>query len=316
VDFRPFRNFDPPHIVDLWHSCGLGRGAAEGITPDAFEQTVFSRPHFDPHGLIVARDGPNLIGFVHAGFGPNDEQSDLNRDVGVICAVLVHPSCRRRGIGKELVQRAEEYLKAAGARTIIAGPAEPNTPFYVGLYGGVQPVGFLETDPAAVPFFTALGYEPQARHDVFQRDLTTGSGPVNVELMAIRRKSQLAVNQGPMRKSWWWQSRYGALDTLRFVLIPKDNEQVLASVTVVNLEMYLGKWQQQAVGLIDLKIPAEERREGYGQALIVEICRRLRDERFMLLEANAPEDDALKTAIYEAAGLVKTDTGTELRKSV
>ena len=199
VDFRPFLNLDPPRIVDLWNACGLGRGAADGITPDAFERTVFSRQYFDRQGFLVAQDGSTVVGFAHAGFGPNDDQSRLDRQTGVICAVMVRPDFRGRGIGRELVHRAEEYLKAAGSATIIAGPANPDDPFYGGLYGGVQPAGFLDSDPLAVPFFTALGYEPAARHAIFQRDLTSGSDPVNFQLMTIRRKAQLAVDQGLSR---------------------------------------------------------------------------------------------------------------------
>ncbi|MCA9020395.1 MAG: GNAT family N-acetyltransferase, partial [Planctomycetaceae bacterium] len=53
-----------------------------------------------------------------------------------MCAVIVHPQFRRRGIGRELVLRAEEYLKSKGAENIIAGPYGLLSPYLVGLYGG------------------------------------------------------------------------------------------------------------------------------------------------------------------------------------
>jgi ribosomal protein S18 acetylase RimI-like enzyme len=316
VEYRPFQNTDPPQIVALWNGGRLGRGAAQGVLVDAFEQTVFSKPYFDRAGLLVATDADRIVGFVHAGFGPNEQRSGLDRGTGVICAVVVHPEFHRGGIGTALVKRAEEYLAASGAKTIIAGPAAPTTPFYVGLYGGVQPAGWLDSDPEAVPFFTSLGYQPVARHVVLHRDLGSGSDPVNFQLMTLRRKTQLAVNQGPLRESWWWQARFGAMDTLRFVLLPKDSRTPLAAVTVVNLELYLPKWQQQAVGLIDLAVGPDERKQGCGQALLVEVARRLRDERFALMEAQVPEDDPHTLAILEAAGFEPVDAGTVLQKSL
>ncbi|MFQ5732155.1 MAG: GNAT family N-acetyltransferase [Planctomycetaceae bacterium] len=314
MNYRPFQNTDPPRLLALWHAGGLGRGAAEGVTADVFEIAIFSRMYFDRQGLILACDGDQVVGFVHAGFGPNEDETALNRQTGVICAVLVHPSSRRRGIGRELVNRAETYLADAGATEVLAGAAPPNDPFYGGLYGGGQPAGFLDSDPDAVPFFTALGYETLSRRAILQRALTEGTDPVNVQLMAIRRKTQLAAVQGPLSRTWWWQARYGAADTLRFALVEKNTEQTLAAVTAVNLEFYLPKWGQQALGLFDLTISPECRNDGYGQALIVEVCRRLREERFTLVEVHVSEDDAGDAALYGAAGFTRIDGGSVLRK--
>ena len=71
IEYRRFHNSDPPRLVSLWHACRLGPGAAEGFSFDAFETVNFSQPYFDPDGLIVAFDGAEAVGFVHAGFGSN-----------------------------------------------------------------------------------------------------------------------------------------------------------------------------------------------------------------------------------------------------
>ena len=281
-----------------------------------FEIAVFSRTYFDRQGLIVACDGDQIVGYAHAGFGPTEDQTALNRELGVICAVLVHPSDRHRGIGRELVQRAERYLVAGGAREILAGAAPPNDPFYGGLYGGVEPAGLLDSDPEAVPFFEAIGYERHARRAVLQRRLGEGGDPMNVQLMAIRRKTQLAAVQGPMNRTWWWQTRHGAHDMLRFALVAKNDPKALAAVTAVNLEFYMPKWGEQSLGLLDLTVSSGMLAEGYGQALIIEVCRRLRQERFTLAEAQIAEDDAVTASVFDAAGFNRIDGGTILRKSV
>lgn len=315
ISYRPFRNPDPPQLVRLWHECELGRGAAAGFSYDALESTVFAQPYFDPHGFIVACDGPDIVGFVHAGFGADRDGSGVSRDSGVICAVIVHPQYRRQGIGRELIARAEDYLRSAGAAEIYAGPAAPRDPFYIGLYGGSRASGFLLSDPAADPFFQAVGYEPFERHGVFQRDLEHGRDPMNVRLMGIRRRTELVLTDHPSDASWWWMARFGRLDSLHFLLVPKGGSEPLAGVTAVGLDLYVQKWQTRAVGLVDLLTHEPERRRGYGQALIVEVCRRLRKELVNLVEAHARERNTAAVALLESAGFGRADTGVVYRRA-
>ncbi|HEX6984113.1 MAG TPA: GNAT family N-acetyltransferase [Planctomycetaceae bacterium] len=316
IEYRRFHNSDPPRLVALWHAARLGRGAAGGFSFDAFELMNFAQRYFDRDGLIVAADTEtgDLVGFAHAGFGPNEDESGIDTGVGVICAVVVRPDVRRQGIGRELVRRAEEYLRSRGAETILAGPAAPFDPFYVGLYGGSQPSGFLESDPDAAPFFAALGYEPVERFAVLQRDLQSGRDPMSFKVVTIRRKTQLGMAHGPDDPTWWWMTRYGRLDSLRFVLVPKTGGEPLAGVTILGLDLYLPKWQERVIGLTDLTVPEDERRKGYGQALLLEIAKRLREELVNRLEAHISESNPGALRTFEAAGFSRVDTGVVFRK--
>ncbi|MGC1274596.1 MAG: GNAT family N-acetyltransferase [Planctomycetaceae bacterium] len=316
IEYRRFHNSDPPRLVSLWHDARLGRGAAAGFSTDAFELLNFSQRYFDRDGLIVAVDTErdDLAGFVHAGFGPNDDQSALDTGVGVICASIVRSDRRRQGIGRELVRRAETYLRDRGAETILAGPAAPFDPFYVGLYGGSQPSGFLESDEIAAPFFTALGYEPIERFAVLQRDLQTGRDPMSFKVVTIRRKTQLGMTHGPDHPTWWWMTRYGRLDTLRFVLVPKAGGDPIAGVTILGLDLYLPKWQERVIGLTDLTVSQDERRKGYGQALLLEVAKRLREELVNKLEAHIAEMNSAALLTFESAGFSRVDTGVVYRK--
>ena len=317
IEYRRFHNSDPPRLVALWHAARLGRGAAGGFSFDAFELMNFAQRYFDRDGLIVALDteADAVAGMVHAGFGPNDDQSAIDTGVGVICAVVVRPEHRRQGIGRELVRRAEEYLRSRGAETVLAGPAAPFDPFYVGLYGGSQPSGFLESDPDAAPFLDAVGYEPVERFAVTQRDLQTGRDPTSFKVVTVRRKTQLAMSPGPDAATWWWATRYGRLDSLRFLLVPKTGGEPLAGVTILGLDLYLPKWQERVIGLTDLVVPEDERRKGYGQALLVEVAKRLREELVNKLEAHVSESNAAALGTFEAAGFTRVDTGIVYRKA-
>lgn len=318
IEYRRFQNADPPRLIELWHAAHLGRGAAIDFPADAFEQFVFSQPYFDRDGLIVAVDSDSgrVIGMGHAGFGPNDQKAGLSQHIGVICAIMVHPEFRRRNIGRELVDRLEGYLKLRGAETILAGPAAPFDPFYVGLYGGSRPSGFLESDADAGPFFLALGYEPAERFIVLQRDLQSGRDPMNFRMVNIRRQTELSLANDQEDTSWWWMTRYGRLDSLRFQLADKADKTALAAVTIIGLDLYLPRWRERVIGLLDLEVPEQSRQHGYGQALLLEIAKRLRSEFVSRLEAHVSESNQAALRTFESAGFEAIDNGVVYRKGI
>jgi ribosomal protein S18 acetylase RimI-like enzyme len=315
IEYRTYQNADPPKILALWRECQLGRGAVDGVPCDAFEALNYGQPYFDREGLILACDGARAVGFVHAGFGANAEQSSLDHTQGVICAVLVHPQYRRQGIGRQLVEKAEGYLRNRGAVDLFAGPADPRDPFFFGLYGGSQPAGFLQSDPDAEPFFLALGYEPLEKHAVFQRDLNRAADPVSIRLMNIRRSTQLAIAHQRQTVSWWWITRFGRLDSVRFQLIPKGKVDPIAGVTVLGLDLYLQKWQERTIGLAELTVAEPYRRQGYGQALILEVCRRMKEELVTRVESHAPESNPAALNLLASSGFTRVDTGVVYRRA-
>jgi len=309
TEYRAFHNADPPQLLKLWHSAGLGRGAAECLSIDAFEVLIFSQPYFDPNGLIVAIENGETVGFVLAGFGANAEGSALDYSQGVICSVIVHPDYRRRGIGRELVYRAEAYLKSNGATRITAGASGLQSPYLFGLYGGTRPSGFLLSDPLAAPFFESIGYDAVGWTRIYQRDLLGQKPPIKFHLVNIRRKMQLMISDDFQAPNWWWLTRMGRLETLHFELVPKSGAAAVASATVIGLDLYIPKWEERVIGLTDVFVKEGERAKGYGQSLLLEIARRLQDELITKLELHVEESNLVAWNVAEAVGYYQIDTG-------
>lgn len=316
IAYRHFRNGDPPQLLKLWHECGLGRGAAFGITCDALDLLVFSVQHFDAQGLIVATDGDRIVGFVHAGFGSNDTGSAVSPQNGVICVVLVHPSYRRLGIGRELVRQAEEYLKQSGTIHVQAGSAPPRDPFYMLLYGGCEAAGFLASDPLADPFIRSLGYEIRDRILIYQRDLKASPDPIDFRVVGNRLRFQLLITDQPRTLAPWWVTRLGQLETLRFQEIPKHGGDPVAECLCVGLETYTHTWKCRAVGLSDLYVPPAQRRKGYAKTLMLDVCRRLREEQVDIVEMHVSADNPDGIKLLESTGFHCVDAGVTYFKSL
>ena len=319
VELRPFRNSDPPLVRAVWQAGGLGRGAAVQVGNDAFDFCNYSQPYFDPRGLIVAVDPANpdaLAGFVHVGFAATGDGSALDHTHGVVCALVVHPGHRRQGIGRQLLAAGEAFLKERGATRLSAGPAREADPFFFGLYGGSRPSGFLESDPLASVFFTSQGYEPAARHGIFQRDLTTSRDPANFRIVSIRRKSELVIEEAPPRTDWWWYTHTGRLDSVNFRLVPRGGGPVSAELTAVGLDIYLATWNERVVGLCDLNVRDDLQGKGFGQTLVIEVLRRLRQELVTRVEIHSPESMKSVLNVITATGFTRVDTGVVYRKSV
>jgi ribosomal protein S18 acetylase RimI-like enzyme len=314
VLYRSFRNDDPPGLVRVWNESLTGRGAVPIPTPLALEEYVFAKPYFDPAGLIVAADGGAVVGFAHAGFGASADGARLSTEAGVVCAVAVRPSHRRRGIGSELLRRGEAYLAGRGARAVFAGAMKPLNPFYLGLYGGSESAGFLASDAAAEPFLARHGYAPHATCLVFHRGL---DGPINVadaRFAAVRRRFDLVV--GVRRGvSWWDAATFGPIDPFEGRLIERGNGQVAARASVWELAGYCQRWQAPAIGVLGLEVRADLRRQGLARFLLTELFRRVQEQYFSLVEAQAPERDEAAGNLLRGLGFKQVDVGRTYRKS-
>ena len=121
IRFRTFRNSDPPLLADLWRSASLGPLAMQPMSTALLETAVFSKPYFDRHGLIVAYNEKQIVGFAHAAFGPNADRSALDHSTGSIVMLVVPPQPDEPAIAAGLIERARGYLHQQGASTVLAG---------------------------------------------------------------------------------------------------------------------------------------------------------------------------------------------------
>jgi ribosomal protein S18 acetylase RimI-like enzyme len=315
VQFRHFRNTDPPSLVVIWNECFTGRGAVRLRHSTPLEYHVFSKPYFDPAGLILAEENGTAIGFVHAAFGPSADGSSLSEAVGVICVLGVRPAWRRRGIGTELLRRAEAYLQQRGATSLVAGPLPPLAPFYLGLYGGSSPAGFLASEADAEPFFTKHGYCPANSVQVFQRRLDKAVSLGDARFMALRNRFELRVEPRKRVGRWYQEAALGLIEPFDFRLEEKPSGQVSAELSVWEMEGFSWRWNQPSVGLFEIAVRPDLRRQGLARFLLAQLMRYLQDQFFGILEAHVPQGNEPAANLLRGMGFEPVDTGRNYQRN-
>jgi ribosomal protein S18 acetylase RimI-like enzyme len=315
IHYRTFRNADPPGLVALWNEAFTGRGAVRMQGCTWSEYFLFSKPYFDPEGLIVACADKQIVGFVWAGFGPNDTESALDASLGVLCLLAVASSFRGQGIGSELLRRAEAYLSQHGSTELFAGPMYPMNPFTFGLYGGSHSPGFLESDPLARPFFERKGYRIEKTSLVFQHSLQRSQDSTDARFAAHRLRYEVHAN--PFQGTTWWQECIlGPVELNEYRLQDKLTGRTSARALLWELETYIPRWNEHAIGLTDLVVPAELRRLGLGKYLLVQLLRYLQDQFFSLVEMQVADDNTVAINLLRGLGFEQVDAGHIYRKSV
>jgi GNAT superfamily N-acetyltransferase len=316
IRYRPFRNCDPPAIAEIWRSHPPLRRLAPYVSAAQFEQLVLAKPYFDGQGLIVAEENDRPIGFAHAAFGARQDGADLDREVGVVCRLMIAPHDDGARVAGELLARSEAYLLARGAKTLLGGGVAPADPFYLGLYGGSELPGVLASDTQMQELLRGAGYMATGRRLVLELDLAGFRPAVSRQQMQVRRASKVESALDPPPATWWEACTLGSTDRTRFSLQPKNGGGECGAVTFWNMQPLAASWGVHAAGMVQLAVAPAARRQGLATFLLGEALRQLHAQGITLIEAQATEDDAPTLRLLRKLGFRQVDEGVRLQKTV
>jgi ribosomal protein S18 acetylase RimI-like enzyme len=264
--------------------------------------------------IVAVDDAGRAAGFAHAGFGPNENGTGLSTAAGVVAMVAVAPPHQRHGVGSELLRRCEDYLRGRGARELYAGSSAMRNPFYQGLYGGSESPGVLASDAAAAAFFARHGYRPGAAYPVLQRHLAGAGNVVDGRFPALRRRFELRV--APRRGScgWWGEAVLGPLELIDFHLEEKVTGQEVARASLWDMEGYSRCWNEPALGLVEVEVRTDLRRQAVAKFLLAQLFRYVQDQYFSLIEVQVRENDETSLRLFRSVGFAQVDTARAYRK--
>lgn len=312
--FRPFRNIDPPAYTQLWRSISGSPGYAQPVSVDLFEQFVFGKLHFEYPGLIFAFDDDRPVGFVHASFGYEHRRGWLDRSIGVIAIVVTRPDARSPALISGLLERAEEHLVRGGATTIYAGSHRPHCPFYVGLYGGADVAGILESEAEVHAELRQRGYEVVQQVDAFRRELASFQPPMDRQQLQCRRRMLVQVLVEPPLHNRWEAVTLGDFDLTRFELVPRGGSGPMAYALVRDMMLGDGSYAGRTAAVLELETTPAARRQGLATFLLSEAFRMLANQGFTQIEAHASGEIPATRQLLNKLGFARTAGGTVYRK--
>ncbi len=309
LTYRHFRNSDPPALVALWQSRAGQPGLQQPVSPDLLEQLNFAKLYFDPQGLFLALDDGRPIGFAHAGFGPNVEKTWISTESGTTCVVVVRPDCPEAEVAAGLIERCEDYLRQRGAKVFYGGGLAPMNPFYVGLYGGSDLPGILDSDTVARQAFAARGYQEIERLSVLRCDLNAFESIIDRRQMQVRRQMLAEVTVDANSQSWWEASTIGEFDLTRFVLVPRTGGSPIASAVFRNMEPGGFNPAYRASGLINITVDEDYRRRGLSLFLLSEAFRQFQRQGIQHVETQVRQSETVILQILRKVGFQQTQQG-------
>ncbi|MFO0927789.1 MAG: GNAT family N-acetyltransferase [Gemmataceae bacterium] len=315
IQYRTFRNPDPPRLAEVW-TASLAGPRTVGVSPRSttlLEHLLLAKPYFDPQGMFLALDGTRMVGFALAGFGPRADGSGVDVTTGVTCAVGVLPSHRRQGIGSELLRRCEAYLKGRGATNLFGGPQSPRNPFTFALYGGADSPGVLDSYPTAAPFFTRHGYQIANSRGILQRQLDRMTLPGDPRFSRIRQEYDI-VYTPPARGTWWQEAVIGPIEPINFQLQNKQTARVVARTTLWEMDLYRFLWNDLCVGMLDLEVSPEHRRQGLARYLVSQLLMHLNRQSLSLFEVQVDLTNEPARNLFLNLGFQQVDVGHAFHK--
>ena len=300
IFYRTFKNMDGPGLCQVWNRSCYADIKGKTLRADSFELFVASNLFFDPAHLVVAVESPEepdpnglfdgrIIGFVHGGFGPNQEMNGCDKSVGYIAMLIVENREDQQEVRARLLYEMEKIFFQMGIRTVIVGAVYPNAPFYTEEIFGWEQNGILENDPFLPQILLMNHYIAVERYRTLTfvlRNIT----PLNFSQRMLARNVELvtpanysspnnmaptapeASPTSPIPRDWWEICAHPTLEWNLFVLRDLQTREPIAWVGVRELS------RGDVAHLLDLHhlyVKPQFRNHGYAKLLLTQVLNKL-----------------------------------------
>ena len=261
--------------------------------------------------MALSDDQP--VGFAHFGFGPTPCQSELDYGTAVLAQIRVVDCDGRDAIAAELIDKGLEFVRSKGANECYAGAKFPFSPFYMGIYGGSRVPGVPDEDEFTLRVCQATGFVDTQKLAVFQRTLAGFRPLVNRIQLALRRQFQVKAIVDPLLPTWWQCCTLGTAEIFGFQVAPRGSDQAIGKVYFWDIEPLSREWGVATLGLVNLEISEEHRRQGLATFLVGESLRQLAAQNRGGVEVQLRESHESAIGVANKLGFERISSGTEMR---
>ena len=313
LHYRPFLNTDVPLLIEIWKKQSQIRPLTTVLTRQHLDQIVLAKPYFQADGLIMALDDDKPLGFAHFGFGPTECQTELDYSTAVLAQIRVVDCDVRDAVAADLIAKGLAFVSSKGAKQCYAGAKFPFSPFYMGIYGGSRVPGVPEEDVFTLQVCRAAGFQDVQTLAVFQRSLTGFRPMVNRIQLALRRQCQVKAIVDPLLPTWWQCCTLGNAEIFGFQVSHRGSDDAIGKVYFWDIEPLSREWGVATLGLVNLVISEEHRRQGLATFLVGESLRQLAAQNRGGVEVQLRESHESAIGVAGKLGFERISSGTEMR---
>lgn len=287
------------------------------MTVPQLEHFILAKPYFDRNGLLIAEDETSApIGFVHAGFGPNEDRSDVGYNVGVICMVQMKPDQATTELAMALLEAAEAYLQERGSQRAVGGPHPPQTPFYHGLCGSGELPGILQADTAMHAAFSQAGYAATNEFAVMECELGQMRPVVDRNQRSLPKSFDVRPTMDHTFDNWWESCAFSPVQRSDFQLVSKSDNRVCGSLMWWDLDPTTSDRREPGVAISRLQISDDRRRTGLATFLLSNALRQLKSSGAFRAQVQVPVSNAPAVEFFRKLGFAEVDRGVAYEKQL
>ena len=319
-------------IVSFWNDVFRGYRHFMPLETYVFRTRIVEQLAFDPQGLILALDKNRVVGMVHAFRAASHSyfvyrENPCGRN-GSIALLAVAREYRHRGIGKELLKRAEGYLNTCLEKGSFIFAGEYWVPLYHTLEGPRQPfwgdteiIGIAENNKDCIGFLEHHGY------------MTVGDEGQEITMVAPLRTLD-EVPKIPLRdyglrevrigedEPWegridWYPAEERGNGYARFGEFLQEGIALVRGDTVTAHLLWYPMRKGGHVALWDLRVSADEQGKGLGSYLLDRSLWTMAQKGYHTVELHTnTERNAKAVAMYRRRDFSIVERWVGLRKRV
>ena len=227
---------------------------------------------------------------------------ELCHELGTIAMLVVEPELDDPDLVSGLIDAAQIYLRSRGAKVIYAGGLFPLNPFYWGLYGGSEGAGVLSGHQRFHERVLERAMNRSAR-PCFSRPISGVPEPRDPRTAVIRRQTQIEFLDDALPTDWWQNVALGDFQLMSARLLLKADGTQVAQAQAWDMGWFGREDGLSRIGLINVDVPPEHRRKGYGRFLVSEIFRRARENLVASVAVATSTDERARAGALRFARL-------------
>ncbi len=188
-------------------------------------------------------------------------------------------------------------------------------PFYVGLYGGCELPGILDSDTIARQAFAVSGYQETERTTILQRELSGFESLISRQQMQVRRQMLVEVTVDAPTRTWWEACTLGEFELTRFDMVPRGGGLPVATATFRSMEPGGTTAAGRAAGLIGIHVEESYRRRGLAVFLLSDAFRQFLRQGITQVQVQVRQTDLTALELFQKLGFRPVEQGGVWKKT-